>query len=66
MLNLTKQVFIVLLSFSQSLVCVTKVSERTKCASLNDEPCMIRPTITDLGPVEHYLFMIILDKCTES
>ena len=55
-----KQVFIVLLSFSSSLA--------TKCLSFNDEPCMVRPTLVDLNPVElkYYPFMISLDKCNGS
>ena len=44
MFSLIKQVFIVLLSNSKSLA--------TKCLSLNDEPCMVRPTFIDLNPVE--------------
>ena len=35
---------IVLLSFSGCLA--------TKCGSLNNEPCMTRPTVFDLNPVE--------------
>ena len=60
MFNLIKPVFIVILSFSSSLA--------TKFLSLNDEPCMIRPTLTDLNAVElkYYPFMINLDKCSES
>ena len=60
MLSLIKQVFIVLLSFSISLA--------TKCLSLNDEPCMVRPTLVDLNPVElkYYPFMISSDKFSES
>ena len=52
--------FIVLLSFSVSLA--------TKCASFNDEPCMIRPTLIDLDSVElkYYPFMISIDQCTGS
>ena len=52
--------FNVLLSFSSSLA--------TKCLFLNDEPCMVRPTLIDLNPVElkYYPFMISLNKCTES
>ena len=44
-----KQVFTVLLSFSNSLVCLD----------------LLRPTVTDLNPVEliYYPFMINLDKC---
>ena len=37
MFSLIKQVFVVLLSFSSSL--------GTKCLSLNDEPCVTRPTV---------------------
>ena len=35
---------------------------------LNDEPCMNRPTFTDLNPVElkYHSFMISLNKCTGS
>ena len=60
MFSLIKQVFIALLSFSSSLA--------TKCISLNDELCMIRPTIIDLNPVElkYYPFMISLDKYSGS
>ena len=47
MLSLFKQVFILLLSFSESLA-----RSRTKCLFLNDEPCMVRPTLIDLNPVE--------------
>ena len=52
--------FIVLLSFSSSLA--------TKCLFLNDEPCMVRPTLIDLNPVElkYYPFMISLNKYTGS
>ena len=66
MFSLIKQVFIVLLSFSESLARVAKVSDRTKCLSSNDEPCIVRPSLIDLNPVElkYYPFMINLDKCT--
>ena len=62
MFSLIKKVFILLLSFSSSLV---HVAERTKCLSLNDDPCMLRPTLIDLNPVElkYYPFMISLDSC---
>ena len=52
MLSFIYQVFIVLLGFSGSLV--------AKCVSLNNESCMVRPTLTDLTPVElkYYLLMI--------
>ena len=60
MFSIFKQALIVLLSFSSSLA--------TKCVSLNDKPCMFRPTLIDLNPVEltYYLFMISLDKCSGS
>ena len=39
-----------------------------KCLLLNDEPCMVRPTIIDMNPAElkYYPFMISSNKCTES
>ena len=51
-----KQVFIVLLSFSSSLA--------TKCASLNDPPFMVRPTLIDfnLTELKFYPSMISLDN----
>ena len=47
MLGLIKQVFMILLSFSSSLA-----RDRTKCLSLNDEPCIVRSIRIDLNPVE--------------
>ena len=44
MFRLIKQLFIAFLSFSGS--------SATKYVSLNNEPCMIRPTLTDLDPVD--------------
>ena len=60
MVSLIKQVFTVLLSFSESLA-----AERV---SLNDESCMVRPTLTDLNPIElkYYPLLISLDKCNGS
>ena len=47
--------FIVFFSFSKSLA--------TKFLFLNDEPCMTRPTLTDMNSVElkYYPFMISLN-----
>ena len=45
--------FIVLLSFRKSLAC-----DRTKCLFLNDEPCMVRPTILDMNPVELKYYLL--------
>ena len=55
--------FIVLLNFSSSLA-----RDRTKCSSLNGEPCMVRPTLIDLNPGElkYYPLVISLNKCTGS
>ena len=55
--------FIVLLSFSESLV-----RDRTNCLFLNDEPCMVRHTLIDLNPNElkYYRFMITSNKFTRS
>ena len=52
--------FIVLLSFSSSVA--------NKCVSLNDEPCMVRPILIDLNPIElkYYPFVISLGECTGS
>ena len=63
MFNLIKQVFFALLSFSSSLA-----FDQTKCLFLNDEPCMVRPTLIDLNLVElkYYPFMISLDQCSGS
>ena len=63
MFSLTKQVFILLLSFSSSLAC-----NQRKSLFLDDEPCMVRSTIIDMNPVElkYYTFMVSLNKCTGS
>ena len=63
MFSLIRQVFIVLLSFSFFLAC-----DWTKCLFLNDETCMVRPTLIDLNLFElkYYSFIISLDKCTGS
>ena len=52
--------FVVLLSS------LARVADLTKCLLLNDESCMVRPTIIDMNPVElkYYPFMISLNKCT--
>ena len=59
MFSLIKQVFIVLLS-SSSLKREAKVSDRKKYLTLNDKPCIARPTLIDLNAVElkYYSFMI--------
>ena len=45
---------------------LARVADLTKCLILNDEQCIVRPTIIDMIPVElkYYPFMISLNKCT--
>ena len=47
---------------------LARAADLTKCLFWNHEPCMVRPTIIDINPVEHrfYPFMIRLNKPTES
>ena len=56
-IRVNKQVFVGLLSFSKSLA--------TKCVSLNNEPCMTRPTLYDLNLIKfnYYPFLISINKC---
>ena len=39
--------FIALLSFNESLARVAKISDSTKYLSLNDELCIVIPTVID-------------------
>ena len=50
------------------LSCLARVADPTKCLFLNDEPCMIRPSLIDMNPneIKYYPFMISLSKCTGS
>ena len=52
MFGLIKQVVIAVLSFSGSLA--------TKCMSLNNEKCMIKPTLIDLNPVEFKYYQLMI------
>ena len=42
--------------------------DQTKCLFLNDESCMVRPSLIDINPIElkYYPFIIGLNKCTGS
>ena len=62
MSSLIKQVLIALLRFSEYLA-----SDQTKCLFLNDEPHMLRSTLTEMNPVErkYYRFIISLNKPTQ-
>ena len=64
MLKFIKQAFVLLLSFIGSLARVAKVSDRTKCVSLNNEPWLARPTLIDLKPNElhYYPFNVSLNR----
>ena len=57
---LIQEVFIVLLSFDESLA--------RKYVYLNNVSCMVRPTLIDLNPIElnYYPFIISLDKCNRN
>lgn len=68
MLRFIKQAFIELLRFSGSLGCITKVSDRTKYISINNEPSLARHTLTNLNPNElhYYPFMVSLERCSGS
>ena len=48
MFKFIKRAFIAILSFSGSLARVTKVSDRRKCMSLNNETCLARPNLIDV------------------
>ena len=63
MFSRTKQVFILLVSFSTSLA-----RDQTKCLFLNDEPCMAKPTLIEMNLVEpkNDPIIISLNKCTEN
>ena len=54
------------MSFRKSLAHLAKASGHTKYLSLNDAPCMVRPTLFDLNPAElkYYPFIISSDKCS--
>ena len=62
MFSLIKQLFTVLLSFSEPLA-----HDWTKCMILNDEPCMVRPTIINLDPVktEYYPCLVSKNICNK-
>lgn len=71
MFKFIKQAFISLLSFSGSLDCLAKLSDQTKCISLNNEPCTGTPTLIELNLEEHnqglhhYLFRGSVDRYPE-
>ena len=68
MISLIKKVFLVLLNFRKYVGCIARVSARTKSVSLNNKPCIDRPTLFGLDPVElkYYPLMISLAKCSRN
>ena len=65
MFKFIKQAFIVLLNFSGSLGRGARVSESTKCISLNNESCEARvtPIDLDLKELHYYPIMVSLNRC---
>ena len=67
-----KQVFIGLLSSSESLASIFNASSHTKSTSLNNQQCMTQTTLINLHLNEHtqglryYAFAVNLDRCTGS
>ena len=53
MLGVVEKMLIGLLSFSESLASMANASNFTRWISLNDQPCMTRPTLIDLNPKEY-------------
>ena len=39
---------------------LARVADVTKCLSSNDEPCIVRPTIIDMNPVELKCYPLII------
>ena len=68
MFRLIKQVFIGLLSFSNSRTSTISASNYTKCLYLNNQQCMIQPTLINLHSNEYtrelcyYSFAVNLDR----
>ena len=60
MFRLTKQLFIALLSFRESLAITANVSKFTTCISLNNQQCMTRPILIDLNPDEYNQDLVTL------
>lgn len=55
MFKFINQNFFLLLSFNGLLAHYAKISDFTKCISLNSEPCLARAAPIDLNPKElHY------------
>ena len=72
MFRLIRLVFTALLSFSRSIASRVNAPDHIKCMSLNDEQCMIQPTLINLHPNEYierscyYPFPVNLDRCIGS
>ena len=55
-MDLPKKKVYWIMGFSSSLA--------PKYVALNNEPCIVRPTLINLDPIKYYSFMISLDKCS--
>ena len=60
--------FIVIMSYGGSLDCVAKVSDSTKCMSLNNELFLAIPTLINLNPnkLHYYPFMVNANRLNGS
>ena len=67
MIKFVKQIFIALLSFSESLACIAKFHELAKRISQNNEPCLARQPLVNLNSnkFHYYPFMVSLERCNE-
>ena len=72
MLERLKKMLITFLGVRGSLGCMVKVSNCTKCISLNNQLCMARAMVINLNPnkhnqgLHHYPLMVSLDRCNGS
>ena len=72
MFRLIKEVLILLLSFSRSIVVIGNEFNLTTFNCLNNQPCMTSPALIDLNPDDnnqgfyYYPFMVNSDRCNGS
>ena len=56
----------------KSIYFIIKISDRSKCISLNNQPCITRATLFNSSPdnyrqgLNYYLFLPKMDRCNES
>ena len=68
MIKFIKQIFIALLSFTESLACIAKFHKLAKSISQNNEPCLARQPLINLNSnkFHYYPFMVSLERCNEN